>query len=62
MRQELLKGLTEDQIEKVKECSDIKDLLQLAKDEGVVLTSEQLAAVTGGACEPGPGGQRKIDD
>ena len=48
MKQELLKGLTEEQIAKVKACDDVNDLLQLAKDEGVVLTDEQLAAVSGG--------------
>ena len=50
MRKELLKGLTEDQIEKVKACENTKDLLQLAKDEGVELNEEQLKAVSGGAC------------
>lgn len=50
MRRELLKGLTEDQIEKVKACDDIKDLMQLAKDEGVELNEEQLNAISGGAC------------
>ena len=48
MRSELLKGLTEEQIAKVKMCSDSRDLLQLAKDEGVELTNEQLKAVSGG--------------
>ena len=50
MRKELLKGLTEDQIKKVRACDDIHDLLQLAKDEGVELNDEQLTAVNGGAC------------
>ena len=50
MRQELLKGLTEEQIEKVKACDNISDLLQLAKDEEVELNEEQLEAVSGGAC------------
>ena len=50
MKEELLKGLTEEQIAKVKACSDIHDLLQLAKDEEVALTDEQLAAVSGGGC------------
>lgn len=48
MREELLKGLTEDQIIKVRACGNRRDLLQLAKDEGVDLTAEQLEAVTGG--------------
>ena len=50
MREELLKGLTEEQIAKVKACGDVHDLLQLSKDEGVELTEEQLSAVAGGAC------------
>ena len=50
MRKELLKGLTDDQIAKVKACDDVHDLLQLAKDEGVELNEEQLNAVNGGAC------------
>lgn len=50
MRAELLKGLTQDQIDKVKACDDINDLIQLAKDEGVDLSEEQLAAISGGAC------------
>ena len=50
MRKELLEGLTKEQIDKVMACEDTRDLLQLAKDEGVELTDEQLNAVSGGAC------------
>lgn len=50
MKKELLKGLTKEQIAKVKECKNASDLLQLAKNEGVELTSEQLEAVNGGGC------------
>ncbi|MBQ2493992.1 MAG: hypothetical protein II520_02020 [Bacilli bacterium] len=50
MRKELLKGLTEEQIAKVKACENSSDLLQLARDEGVELTEEQLSAISGGAC------------
>ncbi len=50
VKQELLKGLTEEQIVMVKECGSASDLLQLAKDEGLELNDEQLAAVTGGGC------------
>lgn len=50
MKPGLLKGLTPDQIEKVRACEDYGDLLQLAKDEGVELNDEQLAAVSGGGC------------
>ena len=59
MRKELLKGLTEEQIKKVREC-DVKDLIQLAKDEGVELTEEQLDAIVGGACST-DGKHRKIE-
>lgn len=54
MKEELLKGLTQDQIEKVKACDDVHDLLQLAIDEGVELNEEQLAAVNGGCAEGDP--------
>ena len=50
MKEELLKGLTSEQIAKVKECDDVNDLIQLAKDEDVKLSDEQLAAISGGAC------------
>ena len=49
MRKELLKGLTKEQIKKAREC-DVKDLIQLAKDEGVELSEEQLDAIAGGGC------------
>ena len=48
MKRQLLKGLTEEQIAKVKACKNNEELLQLAKDEGVELTEEQLEAVSGG--------------
>ena len=54
MKKELLKGLTEDQIAKVKACKDNKELYQLAKDEGVELSNEQLEAVSGGICTSTP--------
>ena len=58
MREELLKGLTEEQIERVRRCSDHAELLRMAKAEGVELTAEQLEAINGGACsgedEKGP--------
>ena len=50
MREELLKGLSEEQIAKVKECKNNKELLELAKAEGIELTSEQIEAVSGGGC------------
>ena len=48
MKEELLKGLTEEQIAKLKECKSQEEILQLAKAEGVELTDDQLAAVSGG--------------
>lgn len=49
-KQELLNGLTPEQIEKVKACKSQEELLKLAKKEGIELTSEQLEAVSGGVC------------
>lgn len=50
MREELLKGLTEEQIAKVKQCKSPEEILKLAKQEGVELNEEQLEAVSGGGC------------
>ncbi len=47
-KKELLKGLTEEQIAKVKACKNYDELLALAKAEGVELTDEQLKIVSGG--------------
>jgi hypothetical protein len=48
MREELLKGLTEEQIARVKNCKNSDELLALAKAEGIELTDEQLTAISGG--------------
>ena len=50
MKKELLKGLTEEQIAKVKDCKNQEELLKIAKEEGVELSDEQLNAVSGGGC------------
>ena len=51
MKAELLKGLTEEQIAKVKACKSSEEVLALAKAEGIELTNEQLSAISGGgAC------------
>ncbi len=50
MKEELLKGLSKEQIAKVKACKNQDELLKLAKEEGVELTSEQMEAVRGGGC------------
>ena len=53
MKQELLKGLTEEQIAKIKECKNQEEILKIAKEEGIELTDEQLEAVSGGNCRDG---------
>ena len=55
MKEELLKGLTEEQIAKVKACKNQEELLALAKEEGVELTDDQLEAVAGGGCSSDDG-------
>ena len=50
MKQELLKGLSEEQIAKVKACKNQEEILAVAKEEGIELTDEQLEAVSGGNC------------
>ena len=48
MKKELLKGLTEDQIAKVKACGSNEEIFELAKKEGITLTDEQLEVVSSG--------------
>jgi hypothetical protein len=51
----LLKGLTEEQIAKVKACKTHEELLKLSKEEGIELSDEQLEAVSGGGlCKSTP--------
>ena len=50
MKEELLKGLTKEQINKIKSCKNTDEMLLLAKQEGIELTDEQLEAVSGGGC------------
>ena len=50
MKQELLKGLTDEQIAKIKACKNQEELFALAKAEGIELSDEQLEAVSGGWC------------
>ena len=52
MKKELLEGLTEEQIAKVKACKSQDELLKIAKEEGVELNEEQLEAVSGGCATP----------
>lgn len=53
-KNKLLKGLTDEQIKKARNCSSPEELLELAKEEGVELTDEQLLAVSGGGCVQEP--------
>ena len=48
MKRDLLKGLNEEQIARVKKCHNHQELLKLAQEEGIELTPEQLEAVSGG--------------
>ena len=48
MKEELLKGLSEEQIAKIKACKTSEELLALAKAEGIELTDEQLEVISGG--------------
>lgn len=50
MKNDLLKGLTEEQIAKAKSCHNADELVRLAHKEGIELTEEQLSAISGGAC------------
>ena len=50
MKEELLKGLSEEQIAKIRECKNTEEVLAIAKEEGIELTDEQLEAVSGGGC------------
>ena len=48
VKKELLKGLSNEQIAKIKKCKNTDEILALAKSEGIELTDEQLEAVNGG--------------
>ena len=54
MKEELLKGLSEEQIAKIKACKNQEEVLKLAKEEGIELSEEQLEAVSGGMCSTIP--------
>ena len=48
MRKELLKGLTDEQIEKASRCHSEAELLALAKEEGIELSDDELENIAGG--------------
>ena len=52
MKEELVKGLTKEQIAKLKACKSSEEVLKAAKEEGIELSDEQLEAVSGGNCSP----------
>ena len=52
MKKELLNGLSKEQIAKIKSCKNQEEILKLAREEGVELSEEQLAAVNGGCGKP----------
>ncbi len=54
MREELLKGLSPEQLEKARACRSSEELFQLAKEEGLELNDAQLEAVAGGTCDATP--------
>jgi hypothetical protein len=53
MKEELFKGLTEEQVAKIKACKSQEEVLKVAKEEGVELNDEQLEAVSGGCSRGG---------
>ena len=58
MDKDLLKGLSEEQLAKARQCKSNKELLALAKKEGIELTEEQLKSVNGGCAAKTP---RELD-
>lgn len=46
----MTKGLSDDQLAKLNACKSGEDILRAAKEKGIELNDEQLAAVTGGGC------------
>lgn len=43
-----LSNMTPEQVERARACKDAAELAEFAKSEGIELTDEQLAAVSGG--------------
>jgi len=53
-KRELLKGLTKEQRKKAMSTTSHEELLELAKEEGIELTNEQLEVISGGGiCSAG---------
>ena len=49
-KEEILGGLTKEQLKKIRACKDSDELMDLAHREGLELTEEQLEYVVGGGC------------
>ena len=62
MKKELLKGLTEEQIAKIRTCKNSEEVLALAKKEGIELSEEQLSAVSGGCYNSSSVERHEIDN
>jgi hypothetical protein len=62
MKKELLEGLTEEQITKVKACKNPEELLALAKQEGIELSDEQLSGISGGCYDSSSVERYEIDE
>ena len=62
MEDKLFEGLTEEQIAKIKACHSAEEIMELAAEEDIELTEEQLAAVSGGACSNDDDKDDKKDD
>ena len=61
-KKDLLKGLTEEQILKAKNCKNEAELLKLGQEEGLELTDEQLEAVSGGCGGSNDDNDKKDND
>jgi superfamily II helicase len=48
MKEDLLKGLSKEQIARIRDCKNSDEILALAKEEGIALTDEQLEVISGG--------------
>ena len=62
MREDLLVGLSKEQIEKVRGCKNSEELLALAKKEGIELSDEQLTAISGGCYNSSSVERNEIDN
>ena len=50
-KEELFKGLTKEQIAKLKACKTTEEALKVAKEEGLELDIDELTSIAGGSAE-----------